>query len=242
MEKRPNRKYELLPLIFIFSSILLFYGCSHVSSIAYKEWTTGIQKGDKLAVLISYKHHSQPSPYEKTICKCISNGFKKLKTKVEIISTEQFRSFSFLDIKLAKNLNTQIDINHMFVDPSVVEQIERLDIRYIVLVDDPATHEDVKHSKSGWEWGSGGYPYPGIVPVYTKEKITEVVIVIKGIIFDYKHRRISGEIYSSSAGESGYLFMPPLGFGYPSGVSLSQVCNEFGKVLAEFIVKQEITY
>jgi len=241
MKKYLYRKYELLLTFLIYSTILLFIGCSHVSSIPYKEWPTGIQKGEKLAVFVTHKPHSQPSPYEKQICKCITNGFKKLEKEVEIITPEQFRSFSFFDVKLAEGLYTQKDINHMFADPYVGEQIERLNIRYIVLIENPATHEHKEKDESGWEWHVGN-PYPVPVPIYTKEKITEVVIVIKGNILDFKHRRISGEIIASSAGKSGYILMPPLAFGFPSGVSLSQVCDEFGKVLAEFISKQETTY
>jgi len=200
---------------------------------------TGIQQGDKIAVLLDSKTNARSTPYEKKICKCISYGFEKLKKEVEVVHTEEFRGDSLLDNKLAKSLSNQAAVYRILDDPLALKQIERLGIHYIVLVNVPVTDKQV-HSTSDLEWASGGYPGPVPVPIYTYSRTTRVSIEITGYIFDFKERRKSGEVIASSEGESYLGVMAPIPIGWPSGVSQSQACKEFGKAVAEFIIGEEV--
>jgi len=63
---------------------------------------------------------------------------------------------------------------------------------------------------------------------------------ITGYLFDVKIRRKSGKIFAASEGESYLGVMAAFIIGWPSGVSQSQVCEAFGKAVAEFIIGEEV--
>lgn len=214
---------------------IIFLGCAQGYSNLDRQTLTGIDEGDKIAVLIDSTPYSQPSPNEKKICNCLSNGFKKLNKEVDIISSEEFRNAAILNINLPKNSTTQTAIDYLFADKNNAKQIEHMGVRYIVLVDETVTTEYVIRNESGWDMS-------GQAPAYIFiDKATQVNIEIFGLIYDVKRGSKSGEIRSWSSGESYFLLMTIMAFGWPSGASFSHACEQFGKDAARFITGQEPT-
>ena len=240
MEKYLNRRCDDHSIVLILLSILLFWGCAHEHSTVDRDMPTGIQSGDKIAVLINSAPYSESSPDEKMITNCISRGFSKKKVEVSIIPSVQFYSDFFLNLSLPDGSNTLTAIDNILNDSSKKEKIERTGIRYIILVDEARSYESDTLDESGWTLVAGGYGPAGvIVPTYEKEKVTFVSKELHASIFDVSRGCKSGEINSWCSGTYRYYMLFPLVIAWPSGVSLSQACNELGENVAGFIIDDQ---
>ena len=170
---------------------------------------------------------------EKKIGKCISKAIKKLDKKVEIFPSKTFRQITFEGIQKESIKTTNEAIESILASSNMVENIEGLGVRYLILFQS-TTEKSYQPDDSGF-WGGGGGG--GVVFGYHASIFN--LTILYGEVYDISRRCKSGSIEARASGEEGTGAVIIVPYYWPI-FDESMACEEFGNGVAEFIIGEEV--